>query len=53
MTTLELEDETLQIAAVECSETELIVTLKDGRRIAAPPWWLPRLLDASPELRAN
>jgi hypothetical protein len=52
MTTLELEDEALQIATVDCSETELIVTLKDGRRIAAPLWWLPRLLEATPEQRA-
>jgi Protein of unknown function (DUF2442) len=53
MTTLELEDETLQIAAVDCSATELIVSLKDGRRIAAPLGWLPRLRDATPEQRAN
>ena len=53
MSTLELEDEALQIAAVDCSETELMVTLKDGLRIAAPLWWLPRLLDATPEQRAN
>jgi hypothetical protein len=50
---LELEDETLQVEAVDCSETELIVTLKDGRRIAAPLWWLPRLLEATPEQRAQ
>jgi hypothetical protein len=53
MSTLELEDETLQIATVDCSATELIVTLKDGRRIAAPLWWLPRLRDATLEERAN
>jgi hypothetical protein len=53
MSTLELEDETLQIAAVDCSETELVVTLKDGRPIAAPLWWLPRLRDVTPEQRAN
>ncbi|MGH9175123.1 MAG: DUF2442 domain-containing protein [Vicinamibacterales bacterium] len=53
MSTLELEDEALQIEAVDCSATELIVTLKDGRRIAAPPWWLPRLVNATPEQRAN
>jgi hypothetical protein len=53
MSTLELKDESLQIAAVDCSDTELIVTLKDGRRIAAPLWWLPRLRDATPEQRAN
>jgi hypothetical protein len=29
------------------------MTLKDGRRIAAPLWWRPRLLDATPEQRAN
>jgi len=53
MTTLELEDETLQIAAVECNDKELTVTLKDGRKISAPLWWLPRLLDAPPEQRAK
>jgi hypothetical protein len=53
MSTLELEDETLQVATVDCSETELIVTLKDGRRIAAPLWWLPRLHHATAEQRAN
>lgn len=52
MSTLELEDEVLQIAAVDCSEAELIVTLKDGRRIAAPLWRLPELRDATPEQRA-
>jgi Protein of unknown function (DUF2442) len=51
MSTLELDDEALQIADVACSETELIVTLKDGRRIAAPLGWLPRLRDATPEQR--
>jgi hypothetical protein len=53
MSTLELEDETLQIATVDCSATELIVTLKDGLRIAAPLWWLPRLLNATAQQRAN
>jgi Protein of unknown function (DUF2442) len=53
MSILELEDETFQIEAVECGETELVVTLKDGRRISAPLWWLPRLRDATPEQRAN
>jgi hypothetical protein len=53
MTTLELEDETLQIETVGCSDAELTVTLKDGRRIAVPLWWLPRLRNAPPEQRAN
>ena len=53
MTILELEDEGLQIAAVDCSDRELTVTLNDGRRISVPLWWLPRLLDATPEQRAE
>jgi hypothetical protein len=52
MTILELEDETLQIAAVDCSTRELTVTLKDGRKIAIPLWWLPRLLNATPAQRS-
>jgi Protein of unknown function (DUF2442) len=52
MSILKLDGEALQIDAVECSDTELIVSLKDGRRIAAPLWWLPRLLNAAPEQRA-
>jgi hypothetical protein len=53
MSILELEDEALQVDTVDCSETELIVTLKDGRRIAAPLWWLPRLWKATPAQRAG
>lgn len=52
MSILELEDDTLQIETVRCSDTELSVTLKDGRRIAVPLWWLPRLHAATPEQRA-
>ena len=52
MSTLELDDETLQIETVRCSDAELSVTLKDGRRIAVPLWWLPRLHRATPEQRA-
>ena len=43
----------MQIATVDCSDAELIVSLKDGRRIAAPLWWLPRLRAATPQQRAN
>jgi Protein of unknown function (DUF2442) len=43
----------LQVETVDCSQTELIVTLKDGRRIAAPLWWLPRLCKATSEQRAT
>jgi hypothetical protein len=53
MSILELEDEPLQIASVDCSETELAVSLKDGRRISVPLWWLPRLLEATPAQRAR
>jgi hypothetical protein len=38
---------------VRCSDTELTVTLKDGRRITTPLWWYPRLLKATPKQRAN
>jgi hypothetical protein len=48
---LQLEDEAFQVETVYCSRTELIVTLKDGRQIHAPLWWLPRLLRATPEQR--
>ncbi|HEX5078818.1 MAG TPA: DUF2442 domain-containing protein [Geminicoccaceae bacterium] len=53
MSILELEDEALQVDTVDCSQTELIVSLKDGRRIAAPLWWLPRLYKATPEQPAG
>ena len=42
----------LQVHTVDCSDTELAVALKDGRRISVPLWWLPRLLEATPALRA-
>jgi hypothetical protein len=53
MSILELEDEATQIDTVNCSETELTVTLRDGRRISVPSWWLPRLVEATPEQRAG
>jgi hypothetical protein len=49
---LQLDDEAFQVETVDCSRTELIVTLKDGRQIPAPLWWLPRLLRATPEQRS-
>jgi len=39
-------------SAVECTEDELIVTLSDGRRLAVPIVWFPRLAKASPQERA-
>ena len=38
---------------VTFTEDELSVLLADGRRIAAPLAWFPRLLHASPEQRRN
>jgi hypothetical protein len=49
-------DEDLEVAEpqqVRCSETELTVTLKDGRKITTPLWWYPRLLRATPQQRSN
>ena len=38
---------------VVVTDRELIVTLGDGRRIATPLSWFPRLDSADPEQRAN
>jgi hypothetical protein len=53
MTILEINVEDLQPSAVEFTATELVVTLVDGRKIATPLDWYPRLERASPEQRAN
>lgn len=38
---------------VHTDDTLLRVTLADGRELAAPLEWFPRLRDATPEQRAN
>ncbi len=38
---------------VEVTDDELLVWLEDGRRIAVPLVWYPRLLNASPDARRN
>jgi hypothetical protein len=38
---------------VRCSEDELLVQLGDGRSIAVPLAWFPRLLHATAAQRAN
>ena len=38
---------------VSFADDELIVTLADGRRVAAPLEWFPRLLGASSAQRGN
>jgi hypothetical protein len=53
MSTLELEVGDLKPRAVEFTASELIVTLLDGRKIATPLEWYPRLLHASAAERAN
>jgi hypothetical protein len=42
-----------RVAGVRCDKDRLIVDLMDGRTIAAPLAWYPRLLNATPEQRAH
>lgn len=53
MSTLEIEVGDLRAQSVEFTATELVVTLRDGRRIATPLAWYPRLLSASGAQRSN
>jgi hypothetical protein len=53
MSTLELDVGDLKARAVEFTATELIVTLMDGRKIATPLDWYPRLQRASAAQRAH
>lgn len=53
MSTLEIDVGDLRARSVECTSTELVVTLRDGRRIATPLDWYPRLRDASASQRAK
>jgi hypothetical protein len=51
MTTLVLEIEDSRPVAAHCDDRQLHVSLADGRQVATPLWWYPRLLAASPEAR--
>lgn len=42
-----------RVKEVTVTEDELIVVLADGRRLATPLTWFPRLLNATPEQRAR
>ena len=42
-----------RVADVRCDADRLIVDLADGRTIAVPLAWYPRLLNATPAQRAN
>jgi Protein of unknown function (DUF2442) len=53
MTTLEIDVGDLRARAVHFTATELVVTLADGRKIATPLDWYPRLKRASAKERAN
>jgi hypothetical protein len=53
MSTLEIDVGDLRARAVEFTATELVVTLVDGRRIATPLDWYPRLKRASLQERAH
>jgi hypothetical protein len=53
MSTLEIEVGDLRARSVEFTPTELVVTLIDGRRIATPLDWYPRLAKASATQRSN
>jgi hypothetical protein len=53
MSTLELEVGDLKPRAVEFTASELVVTLMDGRKIATPLEWYPRLNKATAAERAH
>ena len=53
MSTLEIDVGDLRPRSVEFTTTELVVTLIDGRKIATPLDWYPRLKRATPKQRAN
>jgi hypothetical protein len=53
MSTLEINVGDLRARSVEFTATELVVTLMDGRRIATPLEWYPRLVKASAAQRSD
>jgi hypothetical protein len=53
MSTLEIDVGDLHARSVEFTATELVVTLADGRRIATPLDWYPRLKNAGTAQREN
>ena len=53
MNTLEFDVGDLRARSVEFTATDLVVTLADGRKIATPLDWYPRLQRASARERAN
>ena len=53
MSTLEIDVGDLLASSVAFTATELVVTLGDGRRIATPLDWYPRLKSATATQLAN
>jgi hypothetical protein len=53
MSTLQIDVGDIRPVAVEFTADDLVVTLADGRRIATPLAWYPRLRDASVSARQN
>ncbi len=53
MSTLEINVGDLRAVAVNFTATDLVVTLADGRKIATPLAWYPRLQRASAAERAH
>ena len=43
----------IRVKSVRVDDERIVVELMDGRAIAAPVAWYPRLANATPELRAN
>jgi hypothetical protein len=53
MSTLEIDVGDIRPVSVAFTTDELVVTLADGRRIATPLAWYPRLGDASTAMREH
>jgi hypothetical protein len=53
MSTLEIDVGDIRPVSVDFTADEVVVTLADGRRIATPLAWYPRLRDASSTVRGH
>jgi len=53
MNTLAIEIRSARATTVRLSDDELIVELEDGRTLAVPLAWYPRLLHGDPDERQN
>jgi hypothetical protein len=52
-TVLEFDLDRMEPVSAVCDERELTVTLSTGVKITTPLWWFPRLLNATPNQRAD